>query len=398
MSSVLRYLRDSGPAGRSEIAAACDLGISTLTGIVTDLQRRGLVSEGAAELKSRTGRPVIPLSIDGDGWLVIGVQLDVDGVRLRMTTVGGDLRAEWHLEQQLANRPAEEGLRLVKQAVTRAVGGVVDRRRIVAVEVSIPGSVARDTGVVGVSVVLGWNNVDAGRTLRGHLNRLGLTHCHLGIDNDVNHAALAAIRTELSDVTNGCCIYFGGDRGVGGAILIDGSLFRGSHGGAGEFGHLPVEFPGRRCYCGRCGCLETRLSLSALLVDADLLDRSDAQEAVASDPHGARETLLAAMGRSKKVRDVVKNGGRLLGRAVEMTLGVLNPDVVLIGDNLAYYGEEFFESMTSSISTTIDFAAFQQTRFVSVIDVGGRVVRGAAIAAADVCLDNPVSLTFDISD
>lgn len=359
-----------------------------------DLKRRRLVDEDAAIPPTKAGRPVSPLRITGESWAVIGLHIDIDGVAARLCTVGGELIAEFSFSADLFCKGPAVGVRLLRRALTQAVSRLGDARRVVAVEIALPGLVARDTGVVGQSTALDWHNVPLADVMRAHAESLGIGHAFLGIDNDINHAALAAVRSELPRPSPQTIAYIGGKRGIGGGIVIDGNLFGGAHGGAGEFGHLPVERVGRACPCGRRGCLETRVGLLNLVVDSGLMGQSEAEKAVKLDPVAACLRLAtAAESNDRAVLATLRRAGTYLGTAVEIMLNTLNPDMVLIGGNMARLGHYMIDGVMERTEATRGFAAYRQTQFVVLPSLSGRTVRGAAIAAIDACLTHPLGLT-----
>ncbi len=135
--------------------------------------------------------------------------------------------------------------------------------------------------------------------------------------------------------------------GIGGGLIIDGRLYRGASGGAGEVGHMQLEPMGRRCGCGRRGCLEALASGCALEAAAaaiaavdpqSLVARLARQEGAAPD---ARVLQLAAEAGDTAAAGAIARAGRYLGAGLTNLVDVFNPEVIVIGGSLRKLGERY---------------------------------------------------------
>src|SRR5206468_6696227 len=171
----------------------------------------------------------------------------------------GNLLAEDRQELDVDNE--------AERAITVAVDGLralmararLSRRRLLGVGAAISAPVRHDTGALAASGILpGWSAISPRHELE---RRLGAP-VHIG--NDANLGALAEVRSGAargaSDV-----VYLMLSSGVGGGVVLDGSLFTGHSGLTGELGHVQVDPDGALCRCGNRGCLETVASAQALL-------------------------------------------------------------------------------------------------------------------------------------
>ena len=127
--------------------------------------------------------------------------------------------------------------------------------------ISVPGTVEAQTGTLIHAPNLGWDEVPVAETLR---HALGDPPFAIKVGNDANLAALGELESgALRGVRDGLLIY--GNIGIGGAVIVDGAIFPGSDGFAGEIGHIPVRpFDGEECRCGGRGCLETLAGQEAI--------------------------------------------------------------------------------------------------------------------------------------
>ena len=131
--------------------------------------------------------------------------------------------------------------------------------------------------------------------------------------------------------------------GIGGGIIIDGELYKGKDGLAGEIGHLVFNPSGKQCKCGSRGCLETLASGSAFADQAQVLI-SDGQapilESIAQSQKPTAKMLYAAAIKDEKVAiETIQKGGQLIGLGLVSLINTLNPDIVTLSGGLLNMGD-----------------------------------------------------------
>jgi predicted NBD/HSP70 family sugar kinase len=150
----------------------------------------------------------------------------------------------------------------------------------------------------------------------------------VGLDNTANLAALGELRSgALRGVRTGC--YIKASYGVGAGLVLGGELFRGSAGTAGEIGHLTIDENGPICRCGNRGCLDTFVGSRALL---GALAASHGQLTL-------RDVLVRTAEGDPGCRRVLADAGRHIGVAAAGLVNLLNPEVIVVGGQLARAGE-----------------------------------------------------------
>jgi predicted NBD/HSP70 family sugar kinase len=186
---------------------------------------------------------------------------------------------------------------------------------LLGVGLGVPGIADARAGVVD-SPVLGWNRVPLGPMAH---ERIGVP---VLLDNDVNTLAGAErLYGRGRGVENFVTVTIG--RGVGLGIVVGGELYRGAHGGAGEFGHVRVVDDGPLCHCGHRGCLE------ALVSDIALVDAARRSGQLGADAGIDRLRDLAESG-SEAARGLFASAGTTLGHAVAGLVNILSPQLVLV--------------------------------------------------------------------
>ncbi len=300
-SLVLAELR-LGLVSRTELAKRTGLSLPTVSEIVADLLSAGVVEEREVGSSGGGRRPVL-LGLKADAGYVIGIKL----TETRVIAVLTDLSA------QIVERATETVTGGDVGTVVRAVAKVVRRlgksRQVYGVGVGLAGVIDRASGVVRHATYADWHDVDLADVLA---KRIGLP---VVVDNDVNtlvaNEQWFGAGRGVSDVA---VVSIG--RGVGLGMVLDGRLYRGAGGGAGEFGHTKVVADGPLCACGGRGCLETVIGEPAILSRTKTKDiEQAAKRARDGDPEIA------------KVFDEV---GRVLGTAVGNLVNLLNPKLIVL--------------------------------------------------------------------
>ncbi len=307
---VLRLIHQRGPISRVQLSEKTGLESSTITSIMQDLLRIGLVKEIGVG-KSRGGRRPILLDLNASYGLALGVKVEASRLLLGAMDLKGKILT-------CAEVPFKRGsdsptvLSLLQENLRRWTS---QGTRVLGIGVGISGFVDQETGTLLYSPILGWENVE----LAGPLGEeLGLP---VFVDNDVNTFTLAELWHGAGRrFRNFLCVTVG--EGIGAGIVIEGRLYEGAIGGAGEIGHTCLDPDGPLCRCGERGCLEVFAS------DAFLLRRAHE----AGSPHPEPEELLQAACRGDPLaKSIFIEMGRHLGLGLKNAVNLLNPEAVILG-------------------------------------------------------------------
>lgn len=187
-----------------------------------------------------------------------------------------------------------------------------------------------EEGVVTYSNNIGWKNVPVAALLAGQLP----IPIHVA-----NNADCAVLGEMAAGAAKGCedVLLLTVGRGVGSGLVHNGQLYDGA-----EFGHMVIEEGGRPCSCGRRGCLEAYVSVTAL--------RKETEEKLGR-PMEWEELWQAASGGSPAAKELAEGYIRRLSTGVVNLVNILHPKMVVIGGNLAAYGETWLEPLQESVST-----------------------------------------------
>jgi predicted NBD/HSP70 family sugar kinase len=348
LSVVLRHVRDLGPRSRARIAEETGLNKATVSSLVAELVERGLLREGSADSSRALGRPGLLVELDGSGVCGVGGEINVDYLAVSALDLTGAVVLEKRVPVDVAHLDPSTTLDRFADLVQEAVAGVEVRGgQLAGVTLAVPGLVQGETGELKIAPNLGWGELSVAQEMR---SRLGEPTYPLHVDNEANLAALAAYadlrQTEDEPVHD--LVLLTGAVGVGGGVVAGGQLLRGGHGYSGEVGHMPVAPPGRTCGCGRTGCWETVVGLTALLHKAT--DRDDPVR----DPSLDVEQRLAGITRRAEAGEArtlsaLKDVGTWLGIGGAILVNILNPDVLVLGGYFAVLGPWLKEPLEKAI-------------------------------------------------
>jgi len=271
--------------------------------------------------------------------LVVGI--DMGGTNIRLALVSEDGVATNSVKY---NTSAHEGKDIVIGRLSAATSEIISEGRrhgtVVGVGIGAPGLI--ENGVVRNSPNLpGWKEVPLQRLLEETLS------LPVVLENDANAVAYGERSMGAGKGFNSLiCITLG--TGVGGGVILDGKIWRGAFGMAGEVGHMIVEPEGVKCSCGNRGCLESYSSATAIVRMAkEAVSRGDASWDI---NNLTTETLdAAARGGDMVAAALFAGAGRELGIGIASLLHILNPEAVIIGGGVAKAWDLFYPFLAEEI-------------------------------------------------
>ena len=225
----------------------------------------------------------------------------------------------------------------------------VEASSIAGVGVAAPGPLDCETGLIIDVPMMGWKNFPLGELLREEF------HAPVRIDNDGNLGALAEQRIGVAKGEKSV-LYMTISTGCGGGIVLNGEVYRGHGGDAGEFGHMSIIKDGLPCGCGGKGCLELYASGTAMTkrMRADFKDgkKSLIFEKAGQDEEKINGVLLseAAAEGDAYALEFLKEEGRYLGAGLANLFNLFDPDAIVLGGGVTKASAYFMEEMMKEIN------------------------------------------------
>jgi len=303
---VLNLLREHGPLSRTELSQYTGLAPSVLTRLIRELISEGVVVE-AGKAESNGGRRPTLLALNPGYASAIGLKVERTRLLGARVDLAGRIRARGAVP--FSERPdPQRFLELARWLIEQ-----LRRGKLLGVGIGISGFVDAARGIELYSPILGWREVP----LAGPLSRLVGLPVHL--ENDVNALTLAERWYGAGrGFRNFVCVTVG--EGIGAGVVVEGELYRGAAGGAGELGHTTLDPHGPLCRCGERGCLEVYASDRFLLSHAKELGYG-----------GISGLIQAARDGDRAAQAVFTKMGRALGIGVKNLVNLLNPEAVVLG-------------------------------------------------------------------
>jgi glucokinase len=310
------------------------------------------------------------------------VGVDLGGTNIRAAVFDDGMKILGRAEMPTrAQEAADDVIRRIAACAREAL----DRSSVAAEEVAGVGVGAAGltdwrTGVVVLASNLGWRNVPLKERLEQELDGL-----RVEVDKDTNTAALAEARLGAGREFRHF-LYVTAGTGIGGGLILDGALYRGATGGAGDIGHVVVDPGGPLCGCGGHGCVEV-FSSGAGMVNCAREMLADGSQAASSAMTVEGLTTEAIFESAKEgdavAAQVVETAGRALGLALADYVNLNNPEAIVIGGGVVRAGRVYTDPVERELRRRALPALGEVVRLVPPglgDDVG---VAGAALLLAE---------------
>jgi predicted NBD/HSP70 family sugar kinase len=335
------------PVSRAEVALRTGLTRATVSTLVDRFIAAGILAELPPLTTGGAGRPAVPLVPATRTVAGLGLQINPNYLAAALIDLSGAVVAESikpgdYRGSDPATACAE--LRELAQLTLDSPDAV--GMRVAGAYLAVPGLVEAETGILRVAPNLKWEQVPVVELL--NIESLVLpptpwstdpdyakTPLRLMVANDAKLAALAEVQAAGSD----SFIYLACDQGIGGAIVVRGELYGGSHGWSGEMGHVIVDPSGPRCSCGAQGCLEVYASKAPLMIAAGLSARAPISELTQAIDDGVAAALVA--------RD---QAAKSLGTVLSDLINVFDLPTVIIGGELLELVPYIEEALTAQLN------------------------------------------------
>lgn len=348
-AALLRLLRD-GARSRAELndlssdAAGWRMSRSKLNTELDRLVELGLAEpDGFAESRGGRRSGLVRLA---SATRFAGIDIGATSVDVAVTD--GELNVLGHVSEPIDIR---SGPGPVLDRALDLVGKLKEQglyTQLNGAGVGVPGPVSFAEGVpVAPPIMPGWNRYPLRETISQELG------CAAMVDNDVNLMALGELHAGVARQVNDFLLVKIGT-GVGCGIVVDGKIYRGVSGSAGDIGHMRIDENGPLCPCGNTGCLEAYFGGSALAAQAEAAARSGsspylAQRLAEGGPLTAEDVAVAAMQGDPVAIKLIRDGGRRVGQVLAGLVSFFNPGLVIIAGGVARLGHILLAEIRSVV-------------------------------------------------
>lgn len=376
-SLLLKNLRREGVCSRARLAALTGLKQATVTNIMKDFLSWGIVTE-VGFLNGSKGRRSIGVSIYKERYRVIGVRLARKHYSVGMFDLTGRQLTVKRVNFEPEKQPGAEEILGQIAGEMKSLIDEYGKDEVLAAGMAVPGpflkSVNRIALITGADI---WKGVD----LKAYFDR------ELSIPVFLEHNANAGAYAHMWDLKESyhddILVYIAAGQGIGAGIVMDGKIYEGALGTAGEIGHMTIDRNGRPCACGNKGCLE-RYASSLELV-----------KSVYGQKAGSQGCNFEDLERSIKEGDesCIKHYCKVcesLGIGIINIVNVINPDRIIIGDDMARLHPQLMESVIrKTVKAGVLSPVWENLTLSISAYEGDPILTGAAFVAIDRVFDSP---------
>ena len=258
--------------------------------------------------------------------LLIGVDLGGTKISTGIADRKGKLLHIITVPTQASSGPRKVIKRIEDSILAACAGAKVGLKDVDRIGIGAPGPVINDH-VIDPPNLIGWKKVPLKSLIAKHLKKKVI------LENDANCAALAELKFGAGRKFS-TFIYVTISTGIGGGIIIDKKLYKGSRGSAGEIGHTVIEIDGPICPCGKPGHLEGLAAGPAIAKRSGMSPEKLNEAAKNRDPNAINEIIYT---------------GNLIGIGFSNLVNILNPEAIIVGGGISNFGSLLFDSIRSTV-------------------------------------------------
>ncbi|MFZ2175813.1 MAG: ROK family protein [Rhodococcus sp. (in: high G+C Gram-positive bacteria)] len=345
---VFALIRTGQATTRSEIGRLTGLSRTAVAARVASLQASGLVVE-REEGVSTGGRPPVKLSFHVGAGIVLSAAVGRSRTQLAICDLAGHVLVAEDVEQEIGTSPAELMPVIAQRLIALRQSLGESASRIVGIGISLPGTVDIRRGCsLNSPMMSGWDGVP----LQPFLAEVA--DAPVFVDNDANVMVLAERRGERRGFDD--MLLIKASTGLGAGVVCGGVLQRGALGAAGEIGHTKTAAAqGVVCRCGDVGCIEAVAGGWALV--------RTLQEEGRSVTH-IRDVIALALSGDAAARRMIRESGRRIGEVLSGAVNLLNPEVVIVGGDMAQAYDTFVAGLRETLYGNAIAVATQQLQIL----------------------------------
>lgn len=344
---VLGIFRTQKTLSRARLAHETGLNPSTVSNIISELIAENFIRETDL-IQSSTGRPGRLLEINPEGGCALGIEINVDYIELLISDFAANVL--WRKRQASTPEIGQDAIMQQVMMLSKEASDFIQSRKslLLGVGVGVPGLVDVASGLLRLAPNLDWVNVPVKEMLASQFD------CPIYVENEANAAALGEYYFgAVQNVKD--FIYLSSGVGLGSGIIMDGKLFRGMFGFAGEAGHMTIDINGELCGCGKRGCWETFVGPRAVLQrvrrSLALGAKSLLHEMVDGDLQkiGVDEVVKAAQLGDQTAKYALDEVAFYLGIGIANLVNLFNVEVIVLGGVLNNAGSLFLRDVERTV-------------------------------------------------
>ena len=382
--TVLDLIRFT-PGGISRVEVARRLGLSraAVTTIVNDLMECEIINE-TEHVNNHNGRPPVVLEVNPNRGYVVGMDFGVTHLSLLLADLSARILKEIEVKLDIKQGPEVCLAEADRQMHDMLAASGLTLNDILAFGTGFPGPVVAEAGfVLSPPIMPGWDRYPIREMLESRWET------PVSVNNDAELGALGEWAAGAGRGERNLA-YIKVGTGIGAGLLLDGQIYRGVTGSAGEIGHLTIEENGPVCSCGNHGCLEALAGGRAIALQAQEAVKGGSRTQLSNiqpvDSITAREVASAARRGDLLAQQILRQAGERLGVAIAGLVNLVNPGMVIIGGGVAQAGDILMEPLRQAVERRSLPASTRAVRITTAMLGRRSSSMGAVVQALTVAL------------
>jgi len=365
---VLQFIQENWPVTQSEIAKNVDISLMNVNKIVNYFLSKGIL-DISGKKSGISGRKSFLFKIKNDLFYSVGIKICENNISFSIIRSDASIinTREYELDNIVENIASGEKLiNIIKKYYDRYLSDISfnNKNKIAIIGIVLEGIIDTENGrcILGTHIggVIDFN-------LRDRLNNI--LNLPIMVDDPARSMAYYEKKHGVAkNMKNFIYLYLG--KGIGSGIVINGKLYRGFRGIAGEVGHIIVNENGTRCKCGNYGCLETVASEESIIrqmkegihdgVFTRIMDISN------NEIKNLNLNILkkAIENGDKFALNIIEHVGYYLGKAVALLVNIFNPELIVLGGRVSTLGEPLLEIVNRIVNTEALNVIEERTKIV----------------------------------
>ncbi len=360
--TVLNYIRVHGPVSRTQICKKTGISKPTVTRVIEELVCQDIIRE-IGQGESSVGRKPVYIEINPKALYCIGVNISRYSLKVAVVDFAMNVVSSMITSIKGIKRP-DFFTKTVADSINQLIlDSGIDRHKIIGIGIGVPGIVDYRTGIIlDFATIHNLMDIPLKKSLE---EMLGLK---VLVDNNANTRALGeywyGYGSGFKDIIFVIC-----SEGVGSGVISNGNILRGKNNVVGELGHMTVNLDGKRCVCGKIGCVETYCSTEALEeVFKDEIKKGKVtgltQKADGDiDKINYKHICVSAMEGDEMCKELLEASACILSAGLSNLVGILNPEMIILSGDLFDSYDPFFEMVEKMTYSRIFSSLAQEVVF-----------------------------------
>ncbi len=333
LSSIFKAIRKQGPISRIELTEITGCSAGTVSNHVRTLIKKGFVIETEKGISSG-GRKPIQLMINPHKAYIFSIEIEVNQIKIVMF----DLEIKVVTKSIIPIIYKDNYKKTLKQVFFEMDKMMEEKNlkldNLLGTGVAVPGLIDKEKGILEFAPNLGWENVYISKIFKDKYNLPVI------LDNEAKAAAIGEREFIYPKMDN--MVFISINEGIGCGVILNGELYRGASGNAGEFGHIIVDTNGPLCHCGNKGCWETLASESYIVNRYLKLSNSNKELT-------KKEIYQLGKNGHKKVIEIFNEAGRNIGIGLVNIINGLSPELLVIGGGIVEIKDYVYEEIIKKL-------------------------------------------------